>query len=165
MRIHTHTVHLFLSAPPPTVPPSNYRKSLCVFGLGKRGLAGMDEVITLSFRIHTHSLISQAASGQERIGGLSLRFPSECRAAFISLAWLRPNSFSPLPRPLLLFRASILWFHSPSVIALVPSTLPYAFCGQAWVRTSITHSDFLLLLLRYDLYIEFLLMSAAFLTV
>lgn len=37
------------------------------FGLGKKGLAGLDEVV-FSLRLHSSSSISQTAFGQERTG-------------------------------------------------------------------------------------------------
>ena len=102
---HTHTFKSisFCSYLFP-IPPSNYGKSLYLFGLGKRGLAWLNEV-TLSLRLHTPSPISQAASGKKGQGTFFQIFfwVSSCLHQFgvAKTKPLHPSPSSPASLPCL----------------------------------------------------------------
>lgn len=131
------------------VPPSNYGKSLYLFGLGKRGLAWLNGV-TLSLRLHTPSPISQAASGKKGQGMFFQIFfwVSSCLHQFgvAKTKPLHPSPSSPASLPCL---QPVVPQHLSH--CTVPSTLSYVSCGQAWVRARLAHSSFLLLSLCHDL--------------
>lgn len=116
------------------VPPSNYRKSWCFFGFGRKALVGLDEVLfSLAFYASSPWLHKQALArkGQRAFfgipSGISGCLPHQFGVAKAKL--LQPSPSSPtLPPP--------CGPRTPQ--ALCSSSLPcHIYCNQARVRVTL----------------------------